>query len=189
MSFLNTTDPAQQIEARAARICLAVFDVDGVMTDGKLYLGPDGDEIKTMHVRDGLGLKRLMQAGVTVAVISGRPSTMVARRMDDLGIEHVFLGSNDKIADYETVLARLELQDEQAAMMGDDLPDLDLMRRVGLALTVADATPPALAAAHWASQRDGGEGAVREACELIIDARSRDSRSADDGSGSHGADR
>lgn len=170
MSFLNTPTPSS-LAQRCAAVRLAVFDVDGVMTDGKLYLGPQGEEIKTMHVRDGLGLKRLMAAGITPAVISGRPSTMVARRMAELGVEHVFLASADKIRDYESLLAQLDLTDAQVAMMGDDLPDLALMQRTGVALAVADALPAVRQAAHWISAYKGGEGAVREACELLIAAQ------------------
>lgn len=172
MTFLDASSPESRLHERCGAICLVVFDVDGVMTDGKLYLGPEGEEIKTMHVRDGLGLKRLMAAGITPAVISGRPSTMVARRMAELGVEHVFLASDDKTRDYETLLTTLGLTDQQAAMMGDDLPDLDLMQRTGLALAVANAVPEVILAAHWVSQRPGGEGAVREACELIISCQS-----------------
>lgn len=168
MTFLDASSPESRLYERCAAIRLVVFDVDGVMTDGKLYLGPEGEEIKTMHVRDGLGLKRLMAAGITPAVISGRPSTMVARRMAELGVKHVVLASDNKTRDYETLLATLGLTDKQAAMMGDDLPDLDLMKRTGLALAVANAVPEVIQAAHWISQRPGGDGAVREACELII---------------------
>lgn len=171
MSFLEPSPAGSRLAARCARIRLAVFDVDGVMTDGKLYLGPDGAETKTMHVRDGLGLKRLMAAGITPAVISGRASTMVARRMAELGVEHVFVGSEHKIDDYESLLEQLGLDDDQTAMMGDDLPDIELMQRAGIGLAVANAVPDVLQAADWVSSVNGGEGAVREACDLLIAAR------------------
>lgn len=171
MSFLDPAPAATDFSARCAAIRLVVFDVDGVMTDGKLYLGADGEETKTMHVRDGLGLKRLMAAGITPAVISGRASGMVARRMAELGVEHVFLDSGNKLHDYESLLTTLALDDSQAAMMGDDLPDLELMQRASVSLAVADAVPEVLQAADWISHRNGGEGAVRQACELLIAAR------------------
>ncbi|MES1926090.1 HAD hydrolase family protein [Salinisphaera sp. T31B1] len=162
---------AAELNRRAATIRVAVFDVDGVMTDGKLYLYNHGDEIKTMHVRDGLGIKRLQAAGVAVAAISGRPSPAVAARLNELGVDYVYLDSHDKQLDFDALLAELEITAEQAAVMGDDLPDLALMRQAGLALCVADAVDDVIDAAHWVSRHKGGEGAVREACELIIAAR------------------
>jgi len=163
-------ESAEQIKRRAARIRVAVFDVDGVMTDGKLYLYGHGEEIKTMHVHDGLGLQRLQAAGVTVAAISGRPSPAAAARLHALGVDYIYLDSHDKQLDFEALLAELELAPDQAAVMGDDLPDMALMRQAGLALTVANAVQDVMDTAHWASRHNGGEGAVREACELIIDA-------------------
>lgn len=181
MSFLDAPRLQTELTVRCAAIRLAIFDVDGVMTDGKLYLGSDGSEIKTMHVRDGLGLKRLMAAGITPAVISGRASAMVARRMAELGVEHVFLASDDKIRDYQSLLATLAVSDDQVAMMGDDLPDLDLMQRAGVAFAVANAVPEVIQAADWVSHRNGGEGAVREACELLISAREQSATTAESG--------
>lgn len=159
-----------ELHRRAAGVRVAVFDVDGVMTDGKLYVYDHGDEIKTMHVRDGLGIKRLQAAGVAVAAISGRPSPAAAARLHDLGVDYVYLDSRDKQLDFDALLAELELTAEQAAVMGDDLPDLGLMRQAGLALCVADAVDDVVDAAHWVSRFNGGNGAVREACELIIAA-------------------
>jgi 3-deoxy-D-manno-octulosonate 8-phosphate phosphatase (KDO 8-P phosphatase) len=161
----------ETVSERASRIRCAIFDVDGVMTDSRLYLGPDGSEWKTMNVRDGLGLKLLLQAGVEVAVISGRPSPPVQWRLESLGVRHIWLGSEDKLGPYEILLRTLALKPQQVAVMGDDVPDLPLMQRAGLALTVADAHPTALAAAHWISRHPGGAGAVREAADLILQAR------------------
>jgi 3-deoxy-D-manno-octulosonate 8-phosphate phosphatase (KDO 8-P phosphatase) len=156
--------------ARAVR-CL-VLDVDGVLTDCKLYIGPDGVEWKAVHVRDGLGLMMLRRAGIEVAIISGRPSEAMRRRFqDDLGVRHVWLGVPDKEPPFEALLRDLRLSEAQTAVMGDDVPDLPLMRRAGLALTVADAHPTALAAAHWTSRLPGGAGAVREAVDLILAAQ------------------
>lgn len=153
---------------RAARIRLALFDVDGVMTDGHLYLGPGGLEIKAFHVRDGHGLKRLMAAGIEVGVISGRPSRATRERLHDLGVAHVFLDVRDKRAVLDELLVHLSLTPAQTAFMGDDLPDLAVMRHVGLALAVADAHEAVRACAHWISALPGGQGAVREACDWLM---------------------
>jgi 3-deoxy-D-manno-octulosonate 8-phosphate phosphatase (KDO 8-P phosphatase) len=171
----------QTLSERARDIRCVVFDVDGVMTDCKLYLGPDGSEWKAVNVRDGLGLKLLLQAGIEVAVISGRPSAALQRRFEYLGVRHVWLDVERKIPAYESLLQQLALEDRQMAVMGDDVPDLPLMRRAGLALTVADAHPKALAAAHWASRLPGGAGAVREAADLILKVQGKDQN----GEGAH----
>ena len=162
------------LSERARRIRCVVLDVDGVVTDCKLYLAPDGTELKAVNVRDGLGIKLLLKAGIEVAVISGRPSLAMQKRFEFLGVRHVWLDVERKIPAYETLLARLGLEDGEMAVMGDDVPDLPLMRRAGLALTVADAHPKALAAAHWASRLAGGNGAVREAADLILRAQGKD---------------
>lgn len=159
------------IATKAAAIRLAVFDIDGVMTDGRLYLGADGTETKCMHVRDGLGLKRLQAIDVTPAAISGRPSRPVEDRLLDLGLQYIYMNVEDKLAAFEGLLDDLGLNAAEAAVMGDDLPDLPLMQRAGLALAVPDAVPEVRAAADWVSERRGGDGAVREVCELLIAAR------------------
>lgn len=156
---------------KAAAIRLAVFDVDGVMTNGRLYLGPDGAEFKSLHIQDGLGLKRLQAVDVTPAAISGRPSRAVEDRLLDLGLQYIYMDTQDKLAAFEGLLDDLGLDAGQAAVMGDDLPDLPLMRHAGLALAVPNAVPEVRAAADWVSALPGGAGAVREACELLIAAR------------------
>jgi len=158
---------------RARKIRCLFLDIDGVLTDGKLYLGPDGAEFKTNYVRDGLGIKMLLRAGVEVAVISGRPSEAMRQRLGFLGVKHIVLDNEDKLPAYEQIRDRLGLKDVDCAVMGDDVPDLPVMQRVGLAMTVADAHPTARAAAHWVSRHPGGQGAVREACDLILQARKR----------------
>lgn len=159
------------VHQRAARVRLAIFDIDGVLTDGKLYLAPDGTELKTSSVRDGHGLRLLLDAGITVAVISGRPSDAYRARLQYLGVQHIRLSTgSDKLPAYTALLDELGLDDAQAAHMGDDTPDVPLMQRVGLALSVADAHDAARAAAHWVSRQPGGHGAVREACDLILAA-------------------
>lgn len=162
---------APTLSARAANTRLLLLDVDGVLTDGRLYRGPGGMELKAFHVRDGYGLKRLMGAGIQVGVISGRDSQATRERLEELGVEHVHLGVRDKTAALARVLQHTALAPHQAAFMGDDLPDLQVMQRVGLALTVADAHPGIRAIAHWVSSLDGGCGAVREACDWLLDQR------------------
>jgi 3-deoxy-D-manno-octulosonate 8-phosphate phosphatase (KDO 8-P phosphatase) len=162
------------IQERAARVRLVVFDVDGVFTDGRLYYGPGGEELKVFHVHDGQGVKRLLKSGVAVAVISGRDSAAVARRMQDLGIAHVFQGDEDKLPIFERLLKKLSLGPEEVACVGDDLPDLPLLEAAGLAIAVANALPTVRAKAHFVTGATGGLGAVREVCDLILTARERD---------------
>jgi len=162
-----------RLAERAERIRLALFDVDGVMTDGRLYIGPGGVEMKAFHVRDGHGLRRLMAAGIEVGVISGRPSEAARARLHDLGVAHVFLAARDKGTVLDRLLTQMDLQPEQVAFMGDDHPDLGIMQRVGLALTVADAHASVLARAHWVSALPGGQGAVREACDWLLRQQGR----------------
>ncbi|MCK6545586.1 HAD hydrolase family protein [Myxococcota bacterium] len=163
-------DPSQ-IEARAKRVQALVLDVDGVLTDGRLTYLPGGGESKTFHVRDGLGIQLLLASGVKVALISGRESEVVVRRARELGIMHLSLGIADKVEAFEELLADFGITDEDVAYAGDDLPDLPLLRRVGLAFAVADAAPEVRASAHIVLRAGGGQGAVREACERILKAR------------------
>lgn len=160
-----------QVQARARNIRCLFLDIDGVLTDGKLYIGPNGEETKTNYVRDGLGIKMMLKTGLQVAVISGRPSEAMRQRLQWLGVQHIALDTEDKTPAYLRICADLGLDDAQCAHMGDDVPDLPLMQRVGLSLSVADAHPRALAAAHWVSQYRGGHGAVREAVDLILEAQ------------------
>lgn len=165
---------AEDSHSRAARIRLAVFDVDGVLTDGRLYLGPDGFEMKVFHTRDGHGLKALQKHGIHVAVISGRHSRAVEERMTQLGIRHVHLGIDDKRPCFESLCRSLDVAPADCAFMGDDVVDLPVMNMVGLAAAPADAHPEVLARAHWRSRREGGFGAARECCDLILAAQGAD---------------
>jgi 3-deoxy-D-manno-octulosonate 8-phosphate phosphatase (KDO 8-P phosphatase) len=157
---------------RARRIRLLVLDVDGVLTDGRLYLSAAGEELKVFHVRDGSGLVAVQRAGVTVAIISGRDSPAVTRRATELGIRHVRQGVSDKGAALDGLLGELGFDPEETACVGDDTPDAPMLRRAGLAIGVADAHPALLAAAHWVTTSNGGHGAVREVCDLLLSARS-----------------
>jgi 3-deoxy-D-manno-octulosonate 8-phosphate phosphatase (KDO 8-P phosphatase) len=159
--------------ARAAKIRLAAFDVDGTLTDGRLWYGEDGRETKVFHVHDGLGLKRLQANGIEVALITARISHPVALRAEELGIAHVYQGQGDKRGCLLELLDALHLSPEQVAFVGDDLPDLAPMRIAGLAVAVANAHPWVAEAAHWQTSQRGGEGAVREACDLILQAQGR----------------
>lgn len=166
-------DLPADIRERAARVRLAVFDVDGVLTDGRLWYSADGHEIKAFHVHDGLGLKRLLANGIEVAVITARVSHLVTERMAELGIAHVYQGRDDKRACFEQLLHALDLQAEQAAYTGDDLPDLPVMTCVGLSIAVANAHPWVRERAHWRTRHGGGEGAVREVCDLLLAAQDK----------------
>jgi len=165
-----TNLPAAILE-RAARVRLAVFDVDGTLTDGRLWYGEDGRETKVFHVHDGLGLKRLQAYGVQVALITARISHPVALRAEELDIAHVYQGQGDKRACLAELLDALQLQPAQVAYVGDDLPDLAPMRVAGLAVAVANAHPWIAEAAHWQTRAPGGEGAAREVCDLILHAQ------------------
>lgn len=169
---MTTAIPAP-ILACAARIKLALFDVDGVMTDGRLIYSDDGRELKAFHVHDGLGLKRLIANGIEVGIITTRMSHMVTERTAELGIAHVYQGQADKLACYEQLIHALKLEPGQTSYCGDDLPDLRVMGRVGLAIAVADAHAWVRERAHWHTQRNGGHGAVREVCDLLLAAQGK----------------
>ncbi|MEA3278888.1 MAG: 3-deoxy-manno-octulosonate-8-phosphatase KdsC [Pseudomonadota bacterium] len=161
----------QDILERARQVRLVIFDVDGVLTDGSLFLGDDGQEYKAFNSRDGHGMTMLQQTGVVLAVITGRTSEVVRIRMESLGVEHVFQGRRDKIPAYEELKQALGLPDEQIAYVGDDVVDLPIMRRVGLSIAVADAHPMVQQHAHWQTRSAGGRGAGRDVCELIMEAQ------------------
>jgi 3-deoxy-D-manno-octulosonate 8-phosphate phosphatase (KDO 8-P phosphatase) len=154
--------------ARAAKIRLVIFDVDGTLTDGRLWYAEDGRETKVFHAHDGLGLKRLQANGVQVALITARISHAVALRAEELDIAHVYQGQGNKRACLLELLDALHLQPEEAAFVGDDLPDLAPMRMVGMAVAVANAHPWIAEQAHWQTRQRGGEGAAREVCDLIL---------------------
>lgn len=161
-------------EQRAARVRLMVLDVDGVLTDGRLYYGPQGEAMKVFDVRDGHGIKMLIKHGVEVALLSARNSDIVTARASELGITRVLQGRGDKAAAFATLLADTGIDGEESGFMGDDLPDLPPMRAAGFAATVVDGCNAAQAAAHWISPHPGGRGAVRALAEFILHAKGID---------------
>lgn len=156
---------------KAKNIKLLILDVDGILTTGVVYYGSDGFEMKGFHLHDGLGIKLLQKTGVSVAVISGKNSDPVKRRLKELGVEKAYLGHEDKIPPYEELKQLLNLKDNEIAYMGDDLPDLPLLRRAGLALTVAQAPEIIRQHTDFIVKNKPGKGAVREACEFIMEAQ------------------
>ena len=156
--------------APLANIQLLILDVDGVLTDGRLYFGAKGEALKVFHVRDGHGIKLLMGAGVQVAAFSGRRSAATAARLRELRVP-VVQGCADKLAAFNNLTKRLKVDPLYCACIVDDTPDLPLMSAVGLAAAVADAHPVVLSAAHWVARSPGGRGAVRELCDAILRAR------------------
>lgn len=162
--------PSHIIEI-AKSIKLLVLDVDGVLTPGNVMLTHEGTEIKTFNSQDGYGMKHVQRHGVTVAIISGRQSAACTKRMHELGIEHVHQGVHDKVPVFENLIQTLNLEEQQCAYMGDDVPDMPIMRRVALKIAVANATQPVKQIANWHTTRHGGHGAVREACDLLMTAQ------------------
>ncbi len=169
---------------RARSVRLALFDVDGVLTDGRLYYGPAGEAMKVFNTLDGHGLKMLARSGVATGLLSGRRSEAAAARARELGMSHVMLGEEDKLGPFERLRAQLGLEASQCAFVGDDLPDAPVLARCGLAVAVANAVPEIRAIAHLVTQAAGGAGAVREFCEFLMRAQGTlDGAAARHGSG------
>ena len=154
--------------ARAAKVKLVLFDVDGVLTDGQLILGDDGQEYKSFNSLDGHGIKMLQRNGVAAGIITGRTSRVVEHRMEDLGVAHVYQGCLEKLPAYRKLIDALKLHSGQTAFVGDDVVDLPIMLQVGFAVAVQNAHPLVKRHAHWTTPSAGGCGAVREICELIL---------------------
>ncbi|MGD9385127.1 MAG: 3-deoxy-manno-octulosonate-8-phosphatase KdsC [Thioalkalispiraceae bacterium] len=161
----------QDILNLAKEIKLVIFDVDGVLTDGSLFFGDDGQEYKAFYSRDGLGIKLLQKTGVEVGVITARDSELVKHRMKNLDIKHFYQGRLDKISAFEEMIAALNVTPEQTAYAGDDVVDLPVMKMAGLAIAVQDAHPFVKKHAHWITEHNGGRGAARDICELIMEAQ------------------
>ncbi len=168
MSEVTITDA---IKARARKIKVVIFDVDGVMTDGGLMIGDDGQEYKTFHSHDGLGMKLLKKTPVQMAIITGRTSQVVKIRAETTGIKHFYQGVEDKLEAFNDLLSKLGLTAEEAVFVGDDIVDIPPMRRCGLAITVPAAPDSVKERAHYVTTRQGGKGAVREVCEIIMRAQ------------------
>lgn len=163
----------KQVIERAKNIKCLICDLDGVLTDGLLYIDNHFNELKTFHIQDGVGIKLLMNAGIEVAVITGSHNAVVDHRMHQLGITQYYKGQLDKQETYTQLKKTLNLQDEQCAYIGDDIPDAPIMQQVGLSVAVANAVQPIKQLAMWQTALPGGQGAVRELCDLILNAQSK----------------
>ena len=161
----------QDILEKAAQIRLVIFDVDGVLTDGSLFIGDDGQEYKAFNSRDGHGMKMLQASGVAIGIITGRSSQVVSHRMGSLGINHVYQGQHDKLPAFLELIGKLGLEAEQVAYVGDDVVDLPILIRVGLAIAVQDAHNLVKQHSHWITPNPGGRAAARDVCELIMQAQ------------------
>ena len=161
----------QQVYLKAQAVRLAIFDVDGVLTDGGLHYSDSGEETKIFDVRDGHGMKMLQTSGVALAIITSRTSKCVARRAENLGIDLLFQGVENKVSAFQALVADLQLDPVACAYMGDDWVDLPVLLRCGLALSVPEAPAVVRERAHYVTHASGGRGAVREACELIMQAQ------------------
>ncbi len=168
------------LKERASKIRMLVLDVDGVLTDGKLYFDHTGNEMKAFNTRDGMGMKALQRVGIEVAVITGRKSQAVTHRMAQLGIQHVYQGREDKLEAFLDLLEISGLDAQQVCFAGDDWIDLPVLLRAGLAVSVADAEDRVKQQAHWITRRDGGDGAVREICNLILAAQEKEQTIVDE---------
>lgn len=167
-------DMDSALRERAARVRMLVLDVDGVLTDGKLYFDHAGNESKAFNARDGLGMKALQRCGIEVAVITGRKCKAVTHRMNQLGIKHVYQGSLHKLDAFLDLLELTGLDAEQVCFAGDDWIDLPVLSRVGLAVAVADAEERVKQQVHWVTNRKGGDAAVREICNLLLTAQEKE---------------
>jgi 3-deoxy-D-manno-octulosonate 8-phosphate phosphatase (KDO 8-P phosphatase) len=166
---------SDDIAARARGVRLLTCDVDGVLTDGRIYIGDDGREMKAFFALDGVGLRMLAAAGVAIGWITGSNAPVVALRARSLGVAHVVQGAEDKLAPWNALRTKLDVAPSACAHIGDDLPDLAVLERCGLALTVPHAPAALIERAHYVTRREGGLGAVREACDLILSARAASS--------------
>jgi len=163
----------QDILEKASRIKLVIFDVDGVLTDGSLFLSDDGQEYKAFNSKDGFGMRLLQESGIEIAIITGRESTLVKLRMQELDVAHVLQGRREKAPALEEVMQKTGYTLEQIAYVGDDVVDLPIMTQVGLSIAVQDARPIVKKHAHWITESPGGRGAGRDVCELILEAHNK----------------
>jgi len=159
---------SQDILTTAKTLKLLICDIDGVFSDGRVYMGNDGEELKAFHTRDGFGVKSLLNAGIEVAVITGRQSTIVANRMQGLGVKHIYQGQDNKVIAFNMLIEKLNISPEHVAYIGDDVIDLPVMNLCGLSVAVADAHPLVKKGANFSTSIRGGFGAVRELADLIL---------------------
>lgn len=164
---------ALDVFKRAAEIRLLILDVDGVLSDGLIYMGNQGEELKAFNVRDGYGIRCLLTSGIEVAIITGRKGKMITSRCETLGISHLYEGQSDKLQAFHSLLDKLALSPQQVAYIGDDLIDWPVMAKTGLSVAVADAHPLLLPRAHYVTHINGGRGAVREVCDLLLLAQGK----------------
>jgi 3-deoxy-D-manno-octulosonate 8-phosphate phosphatase (KDO 8-P phosphatase) len=162
---------APSVWQKAQKIKLFVCDIDGVFSDGRIYLGDNGEELKAFHTKDGYGIKALGTSGVDVAVITGRKSTIVQTRMTALNVKHIVQGEENKLPALKAIIASLQLTPEQVAYIGDDMPDFDCLNYVGFSIAVNDAHPAILNLCNYTTYIRGGFGAVRETCDLIMQSQ------------------
>ena len=169
MQFEELYQPlSEDAKARAKKVKLLICDIDGVFSDGRIYLGNQGEELKAFNTKDGFGIKALINSGCEVAVITGRHSKIVQQRMTSLTVQHIYQGQENKLLAYEELKTKLNLNDEQIAYIGDDGPDMPVMELVGFAVAVNDAHPLIKRLAHYTTQMPGGFGAVRELTDLLM---------------------
>jgi 3-deoxy-D-manno-octulosonate 8-phosphate phosphatase (KDO 8-P phosphatase) len=153
-------------------IKLVITDVDGVLSDGKVYYGESGEELKSFNIKDGLGIKLLASIGISTAIITGRKSAIVARRAKELGVEHLYQGKKNKLKSYDEIINSFNISPDEVAYLGDDLPDLPLLQKSGVGIAVNDAATQVIAGADYVTRTKGGEGCLREVADLIIDQNS-----------------
>lgn len=165
--------PSADVRARAAQVRLMIFDVDGVLTDGSLHYGPDGEVVKVFNVLDGHGIKQIGQAGIATAIISARKSPSVAKRAADLGITHLHQGAHDKLGVLLEIIKSLSLPLSAVGFLGDDVIDLPILTRIGFAAGVPNGHPEVLKRVHYQTSASGGRGAAREVCDLLLHAQDR----------------
>jgi len=165
---MKATITKKDLKTRAKKVRMLLLDVDGVLTDGRIILDNRGNELKAFHVRDGHGIKLAQRAGIIIGIITGRNAEVVNVRARELAIDEVHQGSLVKIRVYDSLLAKYGLRDDQAAFIGDDIVDAGILKRVGLAVAVADCDPAVRPFVHWTTKSEGGRGAVREAINLIL---------------------
>lgn len=162
----------EELIIRAKKIKLLLMDCDGVLTDGKLYFNADGESMKVFHVRDGQGIVNWHKAGFVSGIISGRSSQIVERRANELGVKYIRQGSKDKLVDFEEILNETGFSAEETAFIGDDLPDIPLLKLVGFPAAVLDATVEVREKAYFITEKPGGNAAIRELCDLLLYAKS-----------------